>query len=248
MIKDLLMQSKWRVFNVSIAKKIGLHETLILMELADAEAYFNNEWFFLTYEQISENTTLSEYQIRKVVKSLKAQGLIKVKMMGLPAKQHYKLMLTSIANFKGQDPPETRGSIPLENGGAIGLETRGSIYKQPINKKPIIKKERVEFPIAANPNRVINFPFASKKFYDAWEQWKEYKRLEHKFNYKSPQSEQAALMDLNTKAQQNENIALEIIMQSIANGWKGFFNLKNETNGKDQTATAVGNLISKLQS
>jgi len=91
-----------------------------------------------------------------------------------------------------------------------------------------------------NKERVIKLPFSSEIFCKAWEQWKEYKAIEHKFHYKSTQSEQAALMDVNTKSGQNDKVAVEIIMQSIANGWKGFFELKNNTNGQSKKEELAG--------
>ena len=235
-VKDLLMQSKWRVFNVDIAKAIGLNETLVLMELADAEKYFDgDDTFYITYQQIADNTTLSEYQVRVAVKSLKAKKIVETEMKGLPAKQHYKLFIDRVADSPTLDPIKVGGSIPLNNGGSNTLKVEGSIYKEPINKKP------------NNKEKVI-FPFTSKKFTEHWNRWTEYKKVEHRFNYKGNTSIQAALMDLNTKSKQNENVACKIIMQSIANGWKGFFELKNNNNGthEHQTRKAVTNLLSDL--
>ena len=81
---------------------------------------------------------------------------------------------------------------------------------------------------------VVEFPFNSKIFLKQWEQWKDYKKKEHKFNYKTVQSEQAALLSL-SKLATNEFEAIEIIHESIANGWKGFFELKNKKNGRQNT-------------
>ena len=75
-------------------------------------------------------------------------------------------------------------------------------------------------------------PFNSSDFKNCWIQWKEYKNKEHKFKYKTPQSEQAGLIQLSKMANGNELDAIKIITQSMANGWKGFFELKNNNNGK----------------
>ena len=82
-------------------------------------------------------------------------------------------------------------------------------------------------------NRIeIQMPFNSLDFKNCWIQWKEYKNKEHKFKYKTPQSEQAGLIQLSKMANGNELDAIKIITQSMANGWKGFFELKNNNNGK----------------
>ena len=77
----------------------------------------------------------------------------------------------------------------------------------------------------------VNYPWLGQGFLTAWEQWKEYKKAQHGFTYKSASTEQAALTELN-KLTQDENTAIAIIHQSIGNGWKGFFQLKH--NGKQQ--------------
>jgi|ERR1035437_474534 hypothetical protein len=65
----------------------------------------------------------------------------------------------------------------------------------------------------------------------AWLRWKEYKKTEFNFNYKSEISELAAKNELINLAGNNEEIAIKIIEQSIAKGWKGFFKLKINGNG-----------------
>ena len=72
---------------------------------------------------------------------------------------------------------------------------------------------------------VFVFPF-TESFNIEWNKWKEYKKREFKFAYKSPQSEQAAVNHLHKLSIGKENTAKEIIEQSIRSGWKGFFELK----------------------
>ena len=83
---------------------------------------------------------------------------------------------------------------------------------------------------------MVMLPFESEEFINYWEMWKEFKRKQFKFTYATPQSEQASLKDLVKLSGGDERIALEIIEQSMAKGWKGFFTLKNETN-----ATGISN-------
>lgn len=76
----------------------------------------------------------------------------------------------------------------------------------------------------------IKLPFDSESFFNYWGIWKDYKAKEFQFKYKSPQSEQAALMKLNNLANGIEQAAIQIIDEAMANGWKGLFKL--EKNGK----------------
>ena len=82
-----------------------------------------------------------------------------------------------------------------------------------------------------NENRTKNIknPF-SENFLQFWSEWKEYKRKQHKFTFKLKSSEQASLNNLFKLSNGSEMSAKSIIDQSIANGWKGFFELKNKQN------------------
>jgi len=71
--------------------------------------------------------------------------------------------------------------------------------------------------------RGVILPFSSQEFLSLWEQWKEYKKTEHKFKYSSEQSEQAAAAKLGNMANGDEKFAKEMIIESMAQGWKGFF-------------------------
>lgn len=72
----------------------------------------------------------------------------------------------------------------------------------------------------------VVLPWQSDQFKNMWEQWKRYKSKEFQFNYKSEQSQQSALMQLASLAEGDETKAIAIIKNSMANGWKGFFETK----------------------
>ncbi len=99
----------------------------------------------------------------------------------------------------------------------------------------------------------IVFPFSQPEFLEQWSVWKDYKKQEFNFKYKTTQSEQAALKDLNTKSNANYETAIEMMHQSMANGWKGFFEIKNKTNGTTTTQVQYSDnfkrrIAEKLQS
>ena len=109
------------------------------------------------------------------------------------------------------------------------------------NTKPLgLAKHNLMEDVNENENEDVNtnvnkekveLPFESYEFKDAWEQFKFYKKKEFKFTYKTKQSERAALKELLTLSKGNEDIAIKIINQSLANGWKGLFNLKEDAKG-----------------
>lgn len=83
---------------------------------------------------------------------------------------------------------------------------------------------------AKNREPEVTLPFESEDFVRHWEWWRQYKREQFGFKYKSVVTEQAAINDLVKIAKGDEVTAIEIIKQSIANGWKGFFPVKAEAN------------------
>ena len=80
----------------------------------------------------------------------------------------------------------------------------------------------------------IEYPFPTKEFKAGWDLWKAYRKKKDKFQYFDEESEQKALTELFNLSKQNQATALAIIRQSIDKGWKGFFELKNKTNGNNE--------------
>ena len=95
-MKHLLSSTAFIVLNKALAKQIGLKESVLLADLISKEEYFKlngmtDGWFFNTEANIQEDTTLSPYQQRKALKTLKEKNIIETKKMGLPAKQFFKI-------------------------------------------------------------------------------------------------------------------------------------------------------------
>jgi hypothetical protein len=78
---------------------------------------------------------------------------------------------------------------------------------------------------------IIELPFVSKEFEKIWFDWKDYKKKQFKFTYRTTQSELATLQELTKLSNGQEDQAIKIINQSMANGWKGLFNLKEDAKG-----------------
>jgi hypothetical protein len=127
---------------------------------------------------------------------------------------------------------ETDSKFPAITGGEKQLGNIGETFGEHPGEQEGKGKERKGKEGKGNAPPVVEiiYPF-DDDFKNHWEQWKDYKRVEHKFQYKSPQSEQASLSDLVRKSGGQKSTAIAVINQSVANGWKGFFELKNQSNG-----------------
>ena len=98
--------------------------------------------------------------------------------------------------------------------------------KKSFSKKIEDRRKKIE-----EEKEVVVYPYNSKQFLNTWSNWKIYKSNEFKFNYRTLQSEQAALKKLSNESD-SEAHAIESIEAAMANGWKGIYPQKIITNGK----------------
>jgi hypothetical protein len=103
------------------------------------------------------------------------------------------------------------------------------------------------------PNRNIlskvshgDFDFISDEFLEAFSLWLEYKK-DRRENYKSEKSLKACYNKLVKLSKGNPAVASQIVDESIANNWAGFFELKNDKceygNKKQTDSTDSGDTI-----
>lgn len=103
-MKHLLSSSAFLIVNKKLAKQVGLKGAVLLADLISKEEYFiangmTDGWFFNTEANIERDTTLTSYQQRKVLKTLKTLGVIETKRKGIPAKQHFKINEANLLNI-----------------------------------------------------------------------------------------------------------------------------------------------------
>lgn len=125
-----------------------------------------------------------------------------------------KLEKPNKPNNKPNKPIETLNDSDSDSDCVSDTDTESELKKD--KKRGGKKKPVVE---------VLNFPFSSTAFKEAWAKWLAFKKSQYRFTYKSVLSEQAALDDLAELSNNDESAALKIINQSIRKTWKGFFEL-----------------------
>lgn len=77
--------------NKAIARLLGLTEAILLGELCSISEMFGGEEFYFSQEKISNDTTLSEYQICNALKHLKEAGVLNITKKGLPCRNFYSI-------------------------------------------------------------------------------------------------------------------------------------------------------------
>ena len=104
-MKNLLSSTAFLVVNKELARKVGLNETVLLSDLISKEQYFienkqiQDGFFFNTAKNIQADTTLTAHQQRKCIKNLKSLGIIETKLVGIPAKLHFKIIENKLLNY-----------------------------------------------------------------------------------------------------------------------------------------------------
>jgi len=103
-MKHLLSSSAFLIVNKQLAKQVGLKGAVLLADLISKEEYFiangmTDGWFFNTAKNIEEDTCLTSHQQRKAIKNLKELGIIETKVVGIPAKQHFKIIENKLLSY-----------------------------------------------------------------------------------------------------------------------------------------------------
>ena len=88
-ILKLLSSNGFISYNKAIAKRCGVHETIVLGELCSIFDYFHYHEFFINQERISNDTALSVKQIRTALSNLEKMGIITISKKGVPCKNWY---------------------------------------------------------------------------------------------------------------------------------------------------------------
>lgn len=108
----------------------------------------------------------------------------------------------------------------------------------------------MEYSKRTNPTQHLDviYPFQSKKFMDAVNLWVEYSKEQFNFRYKNI-SLQGCMFELSELSENNEEIAIKIIYQSIKKKWKNLFKLideRNNGNGKKSIAISNDDIVATI--
>jgi len=214
------MKSEERQFKgVWIPAHIYLDDELRPLEKllwADIDSFTaSDSGYFKSNEKIAKDMGVSVRTAQRMIGSLKDKGYIKtiVKVGGFRVCQschppHDKIDI----------PPTTMVSSPHDR-----VVTGEATKLSPIDtNRDTTKKNTIG-------EQEVRLPWYTANFGWAWEEWvREKKDRREKF---TPRAQKMALNRLVELSGDNEAKAIEIINQSLANSWKGFFPLKKDKNG-----------------
>lgn len=124
----------------------------------------------------------------------------------------------------------------------------GNVLLSETKQNPNLNSKPIPNPKKAAPEIFLvegfEYPFQSDEFLNEWVKWLRYKKTEHRFTYKSEESQLEALADLCKLGNSDEITCIEIIKQSRVKGWKGLFELKN---GNSNGQGSIGKIDKRQQ-
>lgn len=102
-IISLLASDSYIIVNKELIKELGLEESIIVGDLASMHLYLKREnklnddgFFFYTVEAMQDNTSLTDYQQRRALETLKNKGIIEIQRREMPAKRFIKINISNL--------------------------------------------------------------------------------------------------------------------------------------------------------
>ncbi len=119
------------------------------------------------------------------------------------------------------------------------------VFEKPKMEKPKTDTSETENPHLLNTDIKLNTDIIKKEVFDfeeleelnveIWKKWRAYRKETFRLTYK-PIGEKAAIGKLMRLSQGCHEVQEQIIQQSIENGWKGIFDLKEQKQSKTKSA------------
>ena len=106
----LLAIDNYIIYNKTLAKKIGVENTILLGTLCSLQNNFNQDEFYREEEKLSEDTCLSIYTLRKCKKELSQLGVVEIVKKDLPARHYFKINIEKIMELLSSDENESTSS------------------------------------------------------------------------------------------------------------------------------------------
>ena len=139
---NILASSSFLIINKVVLQEIGVDASIVLSHLVHRELYYKkvdrikDGYFYNTTVTISCATTLSYYQIKQAIETLKKYKFITCVRKGIPARLFFKINTNQLSNF---------------------LRTSNEVTNQ-------LDCELAENKIYKNPNEVINNKVIKKNY------------------------------------------------------------------------------------
>ena len=198
------------------------------------------EWFKCPYDLAMQGACIgNKNTYYKCLDDLKNFGLIEYKK-GI---NNYKAPLIKLIQMYDSVPLTEQVTVPLSEPQTVpqpeplSVLLNKNIYKLITDNYKTINDKQKEFSNLvlklknSDIEEVLNIP---ENFSKIWQTWIDYRKANKIKNYASQKYEQMAFDKLIAYSDGTPQTAEKIIMQSITNSWKGFFELKETKPQKNE--------------
>ena len=104
-----------------------------------------------------------------------------------------------------------------------------------VENQTLLNTNSIKYLNKVNTKKEFEFEHLEELNVEVWKKWREYRKETFRTTYK-PIGEKAAIGKLMRLSQGCHEVQEQIINQSIENGWKGIFDLKQEKQSKTKSA------------
>lgn len=242
------------VSNAAITKYGIIEAVLLAFLIKQSNEQSNNEWWFsIKAETVINTLNLSRRTFESALGKLVSSGIISTKLSGLPARKWFRLNLqiiesefvqnvqTSLQDCNKQDCLQTSLLDCTNRTNIIDINTNtDSSTENNINNNSSssttsntsITTKKEEKKTSKEKTKSFDLSFVGLPYADAFNMWLEHKRKTHDA-YKTQQGIELCYRKLLEYSNNDPNTFAKIIEQSIANNWKGLYELKdNNQNNK----------------
>jgi DNA-binding MarR family transcriptional regulator len=183
------------------------NERVLLAEIASFEA--NNRECFMSNEHAAKLLHVAESTARDYIDRLIHLGYV-VREGGRYDRRLRRITQTNASNNANEVVKRRKRSS----------QTTQTNASNPAHTNTVTNTLTKSVTKSTHSRAEVVLPFQTQEFREAWTEWLEYKRTDHRFKYKTAQSEQRALMTL-AHEHTTETEAIAAIHRAIANGYKG---------------------------
>lgn len=217
-VKAYLSQDAYLILNKYLVQRLGLVETTLLSLLLDRHTLFTQQeqtkdgWFFCTNQYLQETLHLGRSTVDTALAHLGQQHLIETQRKGLPAKKYFRISFDTLKSTM-----EHNNQV-CQNPANFFDEKEQEINNKDINLNSIIERK--------SKKKDFDLSFVGDAYKEAFSEWLQYKQSIGK-PYHTQQSVELCYRHALSFAADDPQQFRRVIEQSIANGWAGLFQLKN---------------------
>ena len=218
-IIQILAQKNFITYSKVIAKLYGVNASILLGAMCGYQTCHNDEEFYKTQDEISDDTCLGIYEIKEGLKTLKTAGILRITRKGMPAQNYYhvtanklaEILLTSEVKITQQDV-EKSANYTTNNTNIINTNKKE-------NKKRNNKGGTGETQLSVNDVILAQNAELQEPLRDF---------VEMRKTIKKPITTRGLTLAIKTlfELSQSTSEQIEIINQSVVHSWQSFYALK----------------------